>query len=144
MSETRTPEWRELCLEAASESNPERRKAIVVKLGRILQKDVLKFGPLRVDVGRRQVTRNGKPVCLTELEFQLLRHFIERAGRPLSRNELLRSVWGYDRGAFTRTVSRLAEVDSFRRDNTSFSTSSVMLRHRVQEHFNSWLPRTAT
>jgi DNA-binding response OmpR family regulator len=78
--------------------------AIVVKLGRILHKDVLKFGPLGVDVGRRQVTRNGKPICLTELEFQLLRHFIERAGRPLSRNELLRSVWGYDRGAFTRTV----------------------------------------
>jgi DNA-binding winged helix-turn-helix (wHTH) protein len=104
MSETRTPEWRELCLEAASESDPQRRMAIVVKLGRILHKDVHKFGPLRVDVGRRQVTRNGKPVCLTELEFQLLRHFIERAGRPLSRNELLRSVWGYDRGAFTRTV----------------------------------------
>ena len=104
MSETRTPEWRELCLEAASESDPERRMAIVVKLGRILNKDVHKFGPLRVDVGRRQVTRNGKPVCLTELEFQLLRHFIERAGRPLSRNELLRSGWGYDRGAFTRTV----------------------------------------
>ena len=104
MSETRTPEWRELCLEAASESDPERRMAIVVKLSRILHKDVHKFGPLRVDVGRRQVTRNGKPVCLTELEFQLLRHFIERAGRPLSRNEFLRSVWGYDRGAFTRTV----------------------------------------
>src|SRR5215475_5341748 len=104
MSETRTRDWRELCFEALSESDPERRMAIVLELGRILRKDVHQFGPLRVDVGRRQVTRNGKPVCLTELEFQLLRHFIERAGRPLSRNELLRSVWGYDGGAFTRTV----------------------------------------
>jgi DNA-binding response OmpR family regulator len=104
MSETRTSEWRELCLEAASESDSERRLAIVVELGRILRKDVHKFGTLRVDVGRRHVTRNDKPVCLTELEFQLLRHLIERAGRPISRNELLRSVWGYDRGAFTRTV----------------------------------------
>jgi len=105
MSETRTPEWRELCLEAASESDPERRMAILVDLGRILHhKDVHKFGPLRVDVRRRQLTRSGKAVCLTELEFQLLRHFIERAGRPLSRNELLRSAWGYDRIAFTRTA----------------------------------------
>jgi DNA-binding winged helix-turn-helix (wHTH) protein len=104
MSETRTHDWRELCLEAVSEPDPERRMAIVVELGRILTKDVHEFGPLRVDVGRRQVTQNGKPVCLTQLEFQLLRHLIERAGSPVSRNELLRSVWGYDSGAFTRTV----------------------------------------
>jgi DNA-binding winged helix-turn-helix (wHTH) protein len=104
MSEMRTHDWRELCLEAVSEPDPERRMAIVVELGRILRKDVHEFGPLRVDVGRRQVTRNDKPVCLTQLEFQLLRHLIERAGSPVSRNELLRSVWGYDSGAFTRTV----------------------------------------
>jgi DNA-binding response OmpR family regulator len=104
MSETRTHDWRELCLEAVSEPDPERRLAIVVELGRILHKDVHKFGPLRVDFGRRQVTRNGKPVYLTLLQFQLLRHFIERAGSPVSRDELLRSVWGYGSGALTRTV----------------------------------------
>ena len=104
MSERRTHDWRELCLEAVSEPNPERRMAIVVELGRILRNDVHEFGSLRVDVGRRQVTRNDKPVCLTELEFQLLRLLMERAGSPVSRNELLRSVWGYDSGAFTRTV----------------------------------------
>jgi Response regulators consisting of a CheY-like receiver domain and a winged-helix DNA-binding domain len=33
-----------------------------------------------------------------------LRRFIECPGRPISRKELLRSVWGYEAGAFTRTV----------------------------------------
>jgi DNA-binding winged helix-turn-helix (wHTH) protein len=104
MSETRTHDWRELCLEAVSEPNPVRLMAIVVELGRILREDVHEFGSLRVDVGHRQVTQNGKPVCLTQLEFQLLRHLMERAGSPVSRDELLRSVWGYDSEAFTRTV----------------------------------------
>jgi DNA-binding winged helix-turn-helix (wHTH) protein len=104
MSETRTHDWRELCLEAVSEPDPERRMAIVVELGRILCKDVHESGPRRVDVRRPQVTRNDKPVCLIQLEFQLLRHLMERAGSPVSRNELLRSVSGYDSGAFTRTV----------------------------------------
>jgi two-component system alkaline phosphatase synthesis response regulator PhoP len=78
--------------------------AIVVELSRILRKDVHKFGPLRIDVGSAQVRRNGKPVYLTKLEFRLLRHFIERAGSAVSRDELLQSVWGYESGAFTRTV----------------------------------------
>jgi DNA-binding response OmpR family regulator len=82
MSEGRTHDWRELCLEAVSEPNPERRMAIVVELARILRKDVHKFGPLRVDIGRRQVTRNDKPVCLTQREFQLLRHLIDTGRKP--------------------------------------------------------------
>jgi DNA-binding response OmpR family regulator len=70
----------------------------------LLRQDVRNFGPLRVDVGQAAVKCNDKPVSLTWLEFQLLRHFIERAGSPVSRQELLRSVWGYNSGALTRTV----------------------------------------
>jgi DNA-binding response OmpR family regulator len=78
--------------------------AIALELGRISRKDCHKFGRIHVDVGRAQVKRNGKPVYLTNREFHLLRHFIERAGSTVSRDELLRSVWGYDSGAFTRTL----------------------------------------
>jgi two-component system, OmpR family, alkaline phosphatase synthesis response regulator PhoP len=62
------------------------------------------FGPIRVDVRRAEVTRDGKPVYLTAREFQLLRYLIQRAGVSVSRDELLRSVWGYSTDAFTRTV----------------------------------------
>jgi DNA-binding response OmpR family regulator len=42
------------------------------RTGRILRNDVHEFGSLRVDVGQRQVTQNGKPVCLTQLEAAVL------------------------------------------------------------------------
>src|SRR2546427_11279261 len=65
---------------------------------------VLQFGSIRVDIRGTQVTREGKPVYLSAREFQLLRYFIERKGITLSRDEILREVWGYEAGTFTRTV----------------------------------------
>jgi two-component system alkaline phosphatase synthesis response regulator PhoP len=65
---------------------------------------VYQFGAIRVDIRDGQVTRDGKPVYLTAREFQLLRYLIERAGTTVPRDELLRSVWGYEADTFTRTV----------------------------------------
>lgn len=61
-------------------------------------------GPLRMDIRKTEVTCDGNPVLLSAREFQLLRHFMEHPGATLSRNELLREVWGYEDGTFTRTV----------------------------------------
>jgi two-component system alkaline phosphatase synthesis response regulator PhoP len=74
---------------------------------------VHEFGSVVVDVARREVTRDGKPVSLTSREFQLLCYLMERAGRAVPRRELLQSVWGYDSDAFTRTVD--SHVASLRR-----------------------------
>ena len=104
MSQTRTSEWRETCLQAMLEMQPDRRMAILEKLGRVLCRENHSYGPLWVDFGHAEVKRNGSPVYLTNLELRLLRYLIERAGRLVSRDELLRSVWGYSGGAFTRTV----------------------------------------
>jgi two-component system, OmpR family, alkaline phosphatase synthesis response regulator PhoP len=65
---------------------------------------VHQIGALRVDVARREVTREGKPIYLSGREFQLLRYMMERSGQTISRTELLRTVWGYDVSAYTRTV----------------------------------------
>jgi two-component system, OmpR family, alkaline phosphatase synthesis response regulator PhoP len=73
---------------------------------------VHQFGPLRVDVRRAEVTRDGKQIYLTGREFQLLCYLMERSGSTVPRAELLRSLWGYDSGAFTRTVD--AHVASLR------------------------------
>jgi two-component system alkaline phosphatase synthesis response regulator PhoP len=64
----------------------------------------LQFGSIRVDIRGTQVTREGKPVYLSAREFQLLRYFTEHNGVTLSRDEILREVWGYEVGTFTRTV----------------------------------------
>ena len=104
MSEAWTDGWREICLQAMFEGDPDRRMAILEKLGRILRQDTHNYGPLWVDFGHAEVKRNGSPVYLTSLELRLLRYLIEKAGSLVSRDELLRSVWGYNGGAFTRTV----------------------------------------
>jgi two-component system, OmpR family, alkaline phosphatase synthesis response regulator PhoP len=65
---------------------------------------VYTFRSIRLDTRGTQVTREGKPVYLSAREFHLLRYFVEHAGATLSRDEILREVWGYDAGTFTRTV----------------------------------------
>jgi len=62
------------------------------------------FGNLQIDVRRTEVTRDGRIVSLSAKEFQLLRYFVEHPGATLSRDELLREVWGYDATPSTRTV----------------------------------------
>src|SRR6266851_2742033 len=65
---------------------------------------VHQFGSIRVDVRRAEVIRDGKHIYLTSREFQLLCYLIERTGSTVPRTELLRSLWGYEDGVFTRTV----------------------------------------
>jgi two-component system alkaline phosphatase synthesis response regulator PhoP len=65
---------------------------------------VHQFGSMGVDLQRAAVTRDGKPVYLSALEFQLLRYFLERPGMTLSRDEILHGVWGRDTATSTRTV----------------------------------------
>jgi two-component system alkaline phosphatase synthesis response regulator PhoP len=62
------------------------------------------FGTIRVDIPGTQVSRDGKAIYLSAREFQLLRYFIEHSRTTLSRDDILREVWGYDAGTFTRTV----------------------------------------
>jgi two-component system alkaline phosphatase synthesis response regulator PhoP len=62
------------------------------------------FGFITLDIRRTEVTRGGEHVYLTAREFQLLCYFAEHQGMTLSRDELLREVWGHETGTFTRTV----------------------------------------
>ncbi|MEO5926997.1 MAG: response regulator transcription factor [Bryobacteraceae bacterium] len=62
------------------------------------------FGPFRVDFRGTEVTRDGKLVNLSAREFQLLRFLIEHRGETVSREMLLKEVWGYDPSLYTRTV----------------------------------------
>jgi two-component system, OmpR family, alkaline phosphatase synthesis response regulator PhoP len=62
------------------------------------------FGSVHVDLIGTEAAREGKPVNLSAREFQLLRYFIEHRGATLSRDELLKQVWGYSADMYTRTV----------------------------------------
>ena len=62
------------------------------------------FGDLQIDIRSTEVMREGRPVALSAKEFQLLRYFVENRGATLSRDQLLREVWGYGGQPSTRTV----------------------------------------
>jgi DNA-binding response OmpR family regulator len=65
---------------------------------------VITFSDVEVDLERRIVRRRGDEVRLTRAEFNLLAFFLQNPGKPLSRDVLLNSVWGYDSFPNTRTV----------------------------------------
>jgi len=50
-------------------------------------------GDLRLDVGARRALRGGEPVPLTAREFDLLTYLVRRAGRVVSKREILAGVW---------------------------------------------------
>ena len=62
------------------------------------------LGSIVLDVRSARVTRDGVSINLTAREFCLLCYFAEHRGEALSRDELLRDVWGHRVGTYTRTV----------------------------------------
>jgi DNA-binding response OmpR family regulator len=66
--------------------------------------EVLRAGPVEVDVSRRRARRDGQLVGLTATEFDLLAYLLESPGVVRTRAELLAEVWGYRDGAGPRTV----------------------------------------
>jgi DNA-binding response OmpR family regulator len=62
------------------------------------------FSDADVDFEKRRVLRKGREIPLTARQFDLLRYLIRHRGRVLTREELLRRVWGYDDPPITRTV----------------------------------------
>jgi two-component system response regulator MtrA len=67
--------------------------------------DALTVGPLAIDVAGHSVTRDGKPVNLTPLEFDLLVCLARKPWQVFTREVLLEQVWGYRHAADTRLVN---------------------------------------
>ena len=62
------------------------------------------YGSVVVDLRKEEVLRDGSPVELTAREFELLRYFVSHPDERISRDVLLRQVWGYQGLPTTRTV----------------------------------------
>ena len=66
--------------------------------------DVVVAGDVAVDRRNRSATVNGVPIALKPREFDLLAHLVSHPRTALTRDVLLRDVWGYDFPMDTRTV----------------------------------------
>lgn len=69
-----------------------------------LQK-IIRASGLLIDVEKRKVTLEERPVDLTTKEFDLLLQFAEHPGRVYTRAQLLNAVWGYGHEGYEHTVN---------------------------------------
>ncbi|WP_405807669.1 response regulator transcription factor [Streptomyces sp. NBC_00210] len=58
--------------------------------------DVLAFADLRMDLVTREVMRGTRRVELTRTEFTLLEMFLAHPRQVLTREQILKAVWGFD------------------------------------------------
>lgn len=81
-----------------------RIRAVLRRFAPELGKDELQVQDVRVDLVAHEVFRGTHKLHLGPTEFKLLRFFMERAGRVLSREQLLDGVWGRNVYVEDRTV----------------------------------------
>jgi len=66
--------------------------------------EVVRFGTLEIDRNARTVTVGGTPAELTSYQFDLLVAMAERAGRVLTRDQIMEAVRGRELEAFDRSI----------------------------------------
>ena len=70
------------------------RRAPCWPSGRTQDDGTIEAGGLAINPAKRAVTRRGRPVSLTYVEFEVLRTLVTHRGRVYSRQALLEAVWG--------------------------------------------------
>nr|WP_310247320.1 MtrAB system response regulator MtrA [Nocardioides sp. BE266] len=76
-----------------------------VRRNDVTQDEGLTIGDVTIDVAGHSVTRDGQPINLTPLEFDLLVCLARKPWQVFTREVLLEQVWGYRHSADTRLVN---------------------------------------
>jgi DNA-binding response OmpR family regulator len=85
-----------------------RVKAVLARTGRRAAPERrYTFDDFALDCGTRLLTRKGREVPMTRTEFDLLAYFLANEGKALSRETLMRDVWG------TQYFGTQRSLDSF-------------------------------
>ena len=56
----------------------------------------LRYGPFVLNTRNRTLEKNGQRIKLTQVEYSIIRLFMQNPGRALSREDILSAVWGRD------------------------------------------------
>jgi DNA-binding response OmpR family regulator len=67
-------------------------------------RDILQAGNMIIDLNRREILLDGKPLSLKPKEYELLVFLVRQKGYALSRELILERVWGWDFSGGSRTV----------------------------------------
>ena len=61
-------------------------------------------GPVVINVRNRTLEKNGQRLKLTQIEYLLMKLFMENPGKAMSREDILSAVWGSEFGGELKTV----------------------------------------
>jgi len=88
-------------------SNAELIARVKVRLRRNVtsENSLLIIGDVTIDLNGHKVTKSGREILLTRLEFDLLHALVKEPGRVFTREALLSEVWGYRPATDTRLVN---------------------------------------
>jgi DNA-binding response OmpR family regulator len=107
-------------------SYPELRGRVAALLRRADRTPIrgrLRAGPLEVDPPSREVRLHGERVVLSQKEFALLRTLVSEPTRVFTKEELLRSIWGFRSLGSTRTLD----------------SHACRLRHKLATHGDRYI-----
>ena len=81
-----------------------RVNAVLRRVGKKKDGKVFSIGSLEVDTEKVRVVLDDREIKLTPSEFKILSFLLENYGKPVSRDRLIESLWGYDHDAGDRTI----------------------------------------
>ncbi|HZT36259.1 MAG TPA: response regulator transcription factor [Bryobacteraceae bacterium] len=86
------------------------RVRAVARRGPIPQSVLLQFADLTMDPSSREVRRGQRLIVLTRTEFAILELLLRNAGRVVSRDHLIESVWGADAEIESNTLDAFVRL----------------------------------
>jgi DNA-binding response OmpR family regulator len=81
-----------------------RLEAMRRRAGIVSPDDIIVVGPIKIDTHDKTITVNDEPVKVTQKDYDLAVFLLSNVGKILSREYLLKKVWGVDSDLNTRTV----------------------------------------
>jgi DNA-binding response OmpR family regulator/tRNA A-37 threonylcarbamoyl transferase component Bud32 len=82
------------------------RASAFMRRRREKEPEVFRFGDCELDLAAHKLFRAGVEVALTPKEYGLLKFFVQRIGRALTRDDIMSSVWGHGVLVTSRSVDR--------------------------------------
>ena len=70
------------------------RRVVMNSGNDVAPKSVIELGEFVLDIRSRTLTKNGELIDLTQVEFQIMEYLFTNPGAALSRNDILKEVWG--------------------------------------------------
>jgi DNA-binding response OmpR family regulator len=90
---------------------------------------------ITVDTERRTVFRDSEPIELSSRELDLLLYLIQHTGETISRDRLLRDVWGYPELPLTRTVDAFVARLRGKIEETPHQPRHIITAHGIGYRF---------